>query len=83
MFETLNLLFILPGQNHRMIYLRNMEGGYSFFKTVTMTIPHEWRVKSVISPRERKNIVSRERSSSETMFLLSRGEMTDFTCHEL
>ena len=48
-----------------------------------MTIPHEWRMKSVISPRESKNIVSRERSSSETMFLVSRGEMTDLTCHEL
>ena len=47
----------------------------------TMTIPHEWRVKSVISPRESKNIVSRERSSCETMFLLSLGEMTDFTRH--
>ena len=48
-----------------------------------MTIPHEWRVKSVISTTESKNIVSRERNSSGTMFLLSRGEMTDFTCHEL
>ena len=48
-----------------------------------MTIPHEWRVKSVNSPRESKKIVSRERSSSETIFLLSRGQLTDFTRHEL
>ena len=48
-----------------------------------MTIPHEWRVKSVNSLRESKKIVSRERSSSEPFSLLSRGELTDFTRHEL
>ena len=38
-------------------------------------------MKSVISPRESKNIVSLELRSRETMFLLPLGEMTDFTRH--
>ena len=49
--------------------------------THIMTIPHEWRVKSVNSPRGSNKVVSRERSSSETIFLLSLGELTDFTRH--
>ena len=56
---------------------------YLSFIINKMTIPHEWRVKSVNSQRESKKIVSRERSSSETIFLLFRGELTDFTRHEL
>ena len=41
----------------------------NYYALHIMTIPHEWRVKSVNSPRESKKIVSLELRSRETIFL--------------
>ena len=40
-----------------------------------------WDKPRVASQAVAKNIVSRELSSRETMFLLSLGDLTDFTRH--
>ena len=68
-----NVAFAQPIQHATRMYMT----------TGIMTIPHEWRVKSVNSPRESNKIVSLELRSRETIFLLSLGELTDFTRHEL